>query len=48
MICREITTERMEVTGEYPVVKVFGERQAGKTTLVRMTFPDKFFRFAVS
>jgi predicted AAA+ superfamily ATPase len=43
MIRREITTELMEAAGEYPVVTVFGPRQAGKTTLVRMAFPDKLY-----
>jgi predicted AAA+ superfamily ATPase len=43
MIQREITTELMEAAREYPVVTVFGPRQAGKTTLVRMTFPDKLY-----
>ncbi|WP_319522556.1 ATP-binding protein [uncultured Desulfosarcina sp.] len=31
----------MESAAEYPVVTVFGPRQSGKTTLARMTFPDK-------
>lgn len=43
MIRREITTELVEAAAEYPVVTVFGPRQAGKTTLVRMTFPDKLY-----
>ena len=41
MIIREITKELTESAAEYPVVTVFGPRQSGKTTLVRMTFPDK-------
>ncbi|MBC8431785.1 MAG: ATP-binding protein [Desulfobacterales bacterium] len=41
MVRRDITTELLEAAGEYPVVTVFGPRQAGKTTLVQMTFPDK-------
>src|SRR4030042_1384072 len=41
MIIREITKELTESAAEYPVVTVFGPRQTGKTTLVRMTFPDK-------
>ena len=31
----------MAAAAEYPVVTVFGPRQSGKTTLVRMTFPNK-------
>ncbi|MFO8164972.1 MAG: AAA family ATPase [Desulfatiglandales bacterium] len=38
---REITEELTESASEYPVVTVFGPRQSGKTTLVRMTFPEK-------
>jgi len=41
MIQRVITEELTASAGEYPVVTVFGPRQSGKTTLVRMTFPDK-------
>lgn len=41
MIRRLITTELLESAAEYPVVTVFGPRQSGKTTLARMTFPDK-------
>lgn len=41
MIIREITQELIESATEYPVVTVLGPRQSGKTTLVRMTFPDK-------
>jgi predicted AAA+ superfamily ATPase len=41
MIKRLITTELIEAAREYPVVTVFGPRQSGKTTLSRMTFPDK-------
>lgn len=43
MIQREITTELLEASGEYPVVTIFGPRQSGKTTLVQMTFPDKTY-----
>ena len=39
MIRRLITDELLEAAGEYPVVTIFGPRQCGKTTLVRMTFP---------
>jgi predicted AAA+ superfamily ATPase len=41
MIQRQITQELMAAAAEYPVVTVFGPRQSGKTTLVRMTFPNK-------
>jgi predicted AAA+ superfamily ATPase len=41
MIKRLITTELIEAAREYPVVTVFGPRQSGKTTLSRMTFPEK-------
>lgn len=41
MITREITQELIESTAEYPVVTVLGPRQSGKTTLVKMTYPDK-------
>ncbi len=41
MITRQLTPELIESAKEYPVVTVFGPRQSGKTTLVRMTFPDK-------
>ncbi len=41
MVRREISEELLESAAEYPVVTVLGPRQAGKTTLVRMTFPDK-------
>ncbi|MCF8105042.1 MAG: ATP-binding protein [Desulfohalobiaceae bacterium] len=40
MITREISKELIDCAHEYPVVTVFGPRQSGKTTLVRMTFPD--------
>jgi len=41
MIVREITQELLESAAEYPVVTILGPRQSGKTTLSRMTFPDK-------
>jgi uncharacterized protein len=41
MIQREIKNELSQAASEYPVVTVFGPRQSGKTTLVRMAFPDK-------
>ncbi len=39
MIRRDITEELRQCAREYPVVTILGPRQAGKTTLVRMTFP---------
>ncbi len=41
MYKREIETELKKMAESYPVVTVIGPRQAGKTTLVRNTFPDK-------
>ncbi len=41
MITRKITEELIASAKEYPVVTVLGPRQSGKTTLVRMTWPDK-------
>ena len=44
MIHRDMTSELIEAASEYPVVTIFGPRQSGKTTLVRMTFPHKPYR----
>lgn len=41
MIPRIITTELELSAAEYPVVTILGPRQSGKTTLARMTFPEK-------
>jgi uncharacterized protein len=41
MITRAITEELRQATLEYPIVTILGPRQAGKTTLIRMTFPEK-------
>ncbi len=41
MIKREIADELKRSATEYPVVTLLGPRQSGKTTLARMTFPDK-------
>ena len=41
MITRDITEELVRSAAEYPVVTILGPRQSGKTTLARMTFPDK-------
>ncbi|MDR2604656.1 MAG: ATP-binding protein [Desulfovibrio sp.] len=41
MITRTISEELLRSAAEYPVVTILGPRQSGKTTLARMTFPDK-------
>lgn len=41
MITRDISDELSRAAAEYPVVTILGPRQSGKTTLSRMTFPDK-------
>ena len=41
MIIRDIARELLQAAAEYPVATVLGPRQSGKTTLTRMTFPDK-------
>lgn len=41
MFKRAIEPELRQMIKEYPVVTVLGPRQAGKTTLVKMAFPDK-------
>lgn len=41
MITRCISEELVQAAAEYPVVTILGPRQSGKTTLVRMVFPDK-------
>ncbi len=43
MITRDITEELLRSAAEYPVVTVLGPRQSGKTTLVRMAFPDRLY-----
>lgn len=43
MVTRDITHELHRTSAQYPVVTVLGPRQSGKTTLVRMTFPDKAY-----
>jgi uncharacterized protein len=40
MIPRNMTKTLLGAAAEYPVVTLLGPRQAGKTTLVRATFPD--------
>jgi predicted AAA+ superfamily ATPase len=41
MITRDITEELVRSASEYPIVTILGPRQSGKTTLTRMTFPDR-------
>lgn len=41
MITRDIKEELVRSATEYPVVTILGPRQSGKTTLARMTFPEK-------
>ena len=43
MVTRTLTEELIRAAAEYPVVTILGPRQSGKTTLVRMTFPDKAY-----
>ena len=40
MIKREIQKELINLSREYPVITITGPRQAGKTTLAQMTFPN--------
>lgn len=40
MILRQIATELAATANEFPVVTIIGPRQAGKTTLARMQFPN--------
>ena len=40
MIARQIAEELAATAREFPVVTIVGPRQAGKTTLARMHFPD--------
>jgi hypothetical protein len=41
MITRTLEKKLRELAGYYPAVVVTGPRQSGKTTLCRMTYPDK-------
>ena len=43
MIVRTLAKKLKELAGYYPVVLVTGPRQSGKTTLCRMTFPQKTY-----
>lgn len=41
MIVRTLQTQLLESASRYPVITLTGPRQSGKTTLCRMSFPDK-------
>ena len=41
MISREIEDKVLTYAEQYPVITITGPRQSGKTTLVKMVFPDK-------
>ncbi len=40
MIPRQLQSKLREMAGYYPVVRVTGPRQSGKTTLCRSVFPS--------
>lgn len=44
MVIRDITSELVQATAEYPVVTILGPRQSGKTTLAQMHFSAKAYR----
>lgn len=43
MIQRSLQTHLERLATQYPVVTLTGPRQSGKTTLARMTFPDRAY-----
>ncbi len=43
MIDRTLRTHLLELASRHPVVTLTGPRQSGKTTLSRMTFPDRAY-----
>jgi predicted AAA+ superfamily ATPase len=43
MIPREATAALLKAAQGYPVIAITGPRQAGKTTLSRLVFPDKTY-----
>jgi len=40
MFKRDLETELQALSKDYPIVTVLGPRQSGKTTLVRLAFPQ--------
>jgi len=40
VIKRDLASKILEWAGQYPVVRVTGPRQSGKTTLVKSLFPE--------
>ena len=43
MIDRTLRRHLLELASRHPVVTLTGPRQSGKTTLSRMTFPDRAY-----
>jgi uncharacterized protein len=43
MYHRDLTTEIQELAKSYPIVTILGPRQSGKTTITKMTFPEKTY-----
>lgn len=41
LIQRVIQADLIRLAGQYPVITIVGPRQSGKSTLTRMSFPDK-------
>ena len=41
LIQRTIQADLIRLAGQYPVITIVGPRQSGKSTLTRMSFPDK-------
>jgi predicted AAA+ superfamily ATPase len=41
MITRDLSEELLRSAAEYPIVTILGPCQSGKTTLARITYPDK-------
>ena len=44
MIKRDIQKRLLQLSEKFPVITVIGPRQSGKTTLVKMVFPEKEYR----
>ena len=41
MLKRELYTECLEMAKYFPILTILGPRQAGKSTLAKVCFPDK-------